>query len=317
MQRPLIDKSAVDSSPGGDLFLYFGFWFAPTFFGITLLAAGLFKGHELTITPAIESSLFFPRWIIFSLVPFEIALGLWLLTGLYPKVLRFFALGCFAIFFVVALAQVISGKTSCGCFGKVPVHPWYTLVFDLTAVAIIWRWQPKKKLSLITKLHRCRLVSLFFFFLLVLPGALALGYYALILDDTHIIVLEPKTWVGQTFPLTKHINIHDNLKIGQWTVLLYHNDCPQCHEVIRFFKQHVAGLSNRNETRKIALIEMPPHRNLYSNPTLFNSPIIFGRLRDDFRWFVSTPVIIQINNGVVKSTVHGKEKNEYQFLLEK
>ena len=65
--------------------------------------------------------------------------GLWLLAGLYPWHTWILAMVCFSGFASTALYMALAGEVSCGCFGKVPLSPWYTLIFDLTALAmLVW-----------------------------------------------------------------------------------------------------------------------------------------------------------------------------------
>jgi hypothetical protein len=54
-------------------------------------------------------------------------------------------------------------------------------------------------------------------------------------DGRKTILLEPDKWVGKEFPLLPYIEppeVGEKLKIGEWTVVLYHHDCPKCKEVI-------------------------------------------------------------------------------------
>jgi hypothetical protein len=109
--------------------------------GVVLLTAAVLKTHQLATGPA-EHSLFTYRWLLIGLVEFELALGLWLLAGVYLEQARIAALAAFYEFGSVSLYQALSGEESCGCFGEVAVNPWHTLLFDLAALAALWRWHP-------------------------------------------------------------------------------------------------------------------------------------------------------------------------------
>jgi hypothetical protein len=115
----------------------------PILLSAVLLTATALKMHQLATGPVVENSLFTTRWFLIGLVEFELALGLWLLIGAYPRQARLAALMAFAVFCVVSLYQALSGEESCGCFGKAPVSPWYTALFDLAAVAALWFWHPE------------------------------------------------------------------------------------------------------------------------------------------------------------------------------
>ena len=114
--------------------------------GIVLLSAAVLKGHQLATEPVAETSLFTSRWFLIGVVEFELFFGLWLLCGLYPRRTWAAALLCFGGFACVSLYKALSGEVTCGCFGTVPVNPWYAVVFDCAAIAALglcnWRRLP-------------------------------------------------------------------------------------------------------------------------------------------------------------------------------
>ena len=52
--------------------------------GLVLFGASVLKGHELATGPVAEDGLLTSRWFLVGLVELELALGLWLIVGLYP-----------------------------------------------------------------------------------------------------------------------------------------------------------------------------------------------------------------------------------------
>ena len=113
--------------------------------GLVLLTAAASKGHQLATEPVAATSLFTSRWFLIGVVEFELFFGLWLLAGLYPRSTWVTALLCFGGFACVSLYKALSGEASCGCFGKVSVNPWYTLMLDTAAVAALLCWRPNGK----------------------------------------------------------------------------------------------------------------------------------------------------------------------------
>ncbi len=100
--------------------------------GLVLLGAGVAKGYEATtefhVVSLVESA------ARLGLVAFELALGLWLLSGKRLKAAWVVSRVCFAAFLFVSLAQLSAGARSCGCFGKVPISPSYVAAFDFVAL---------------------------------------------------------------------------------------------------------------------------------------------------------------------------------------
>jgi hypothetical protein len=71
-------------------------------------------------------------------------------------------------------------------------------------------------------------------------------------------VLEPETWVGQKLPLLEHIDIGEKLSKGNWLILLYHHDCPDCIKAIAKYEQMARNLAGNGGFGRQALIELPP-----------------------------------------------------------
>jgi hypothetical protein len=71
--------------------------------GLLLLVAAALKFYQLATEPAPETSLFTSRWFLVAMVEFEFLLGMWLLSGVYPKQAYTVALATFAVYSLVAL----------------------------------------------------------------------------------------------------------------------------------------------------------------------------------------------------------------------
>jgi hypothetical protein len=110
--------------------------------GFILLVAAILKGHQLWADPFAVDPVFSSRAIAVLAAHAEGVLGWWLLWGSFPGTTRAIALVCFLLFLVVSLHQGFSGKTSCGCFGQVPVRPWVMVAFDLGAVVLLAIFPP-------------------------------------------------------------------------------------------------------------------------------------------------------------------------------
>jgi hypothetical protein len=111
--------------------------------GLLLLAAALLKGHELLTVPVANKDLWSWRPFLVFQVEFELAMGIWLLSGVLKRLAWLATLGCFTLFCCVALCEGLAGAVSCGCFGRVHVNPWITLsCVDLPAVIFLSLFRP-------------------------------------------------------------------------------------------------------------------------------------------------------------------------------
>lgn len=246
-------------------------------------------------------------------VDFELALGIWLLSGLFKKAAWLAAISCFSLFSAVTLYKGIRGAESCGCFGTVHVNPWVTLfAIDIPSVIALLVFRPV--LSLKRKAEYIRVLAQEFF--TPLPSisrfATTICLALLILGVTTPIlafnkpakitasyeVLEPKTWIGKKLPILEYIDIADSLKKGNWLILLYHHDCPDCAAAIPKYEKMARDFAGNEDLLQIALIEVPPYAQGQARGS---SPCVPGRLAAVKQWFVTTPAVALLKDSRVTS----------------
>jgi hypothetical protein len=69
------------------------------------------------------------------LVAAEFLLGVWLMTRLYQRGTRMLAMVVFVGLMQAALWPALMGYKSCGCLGRVDVHPWFAVGVDFAILA--------------------------------------------------------------------------------------------------------------------------------------------------------------------------------------
>jgi hypothetical protein len=84
-------------------------------------------------------------WLQVLLVEAELACGLALCLGLWPRVTRWAAQFLFGSFFAVALSQALGGERSCACFGKLDFHPWFAILLDAAILSALFLWKVQAK----------------------------------------------------------------------------------------------------------------------------------------------------------------------------
>ncbi len=57
--------------------------------------------------------------------------GVWLLSGLARQAAALTGVTLFAVLGAVSLYLGLIGQSSCGCFGRIEVSPWWTLAADV------------------------------------------------------------------------------------------------------------------------------------------------------------------------------------------
>ena len=280
--------------------------------GGLLIVAGALKGWQLITEPVANNSIWTWRPFMVLQVDFELALGIWLLSGLFKKAAWLTALLCFSAFSLITLYKGISGAESCGCFGTVDVNPWLTLfAIDIPSFICLWVFRPvllfkRKPKTMRTLIHEfiTPLPSISRFVTTTCLALLILGVTTPILAfnepakiTSSYEVLEPKTWVGKKLPILEHIDIEKQLEQGNWLVLFYHHDCPDCARAIPKYERIAREMAGNEDFLRIALIEVPPYGQ---RPISDNSPCTIGRLANTKKWFVTTPTVALLTNCKVK-----------------
>ncbi|MGO8751810.1 MAG: MauE/DoxX family redox-associated membrane protein, partial [Thermoguttaceae bacterium] len=280
-------------------------------------AAGL-KGYQLATEPLLGTGFLDSRWLLTMTVEFELLFGLWLLANIWPKLSWAAAMGCFSLFTCISLYKALSGYTTCGCFGRLPVNPWWTATLDLVVVFSLLRWRPKGQ-DWLFFVHfnefGLRTVAVSSVWLVLgLTAAFAIGKYTPatlssageVIGNGEVVVLEPERWIGKRFPLLPYIDIGRELGRGEWLLLLYHHDCPDCQATIRTFGRRVQESARGEAPSRIALIEIPPYGKVQGASTLKRT-FRFGKLPGSRQWVVETPATAVIHDGIVREVCVGHE----------
>jgi hypothetical protein len=273
--------------------------------GILLVCAALLKAAELWSQPAITVLNPSTRWLLPLQTGLELGFGLVVLSGLYWRAVRWLAALLFTGFAAYSLYLAVTGAGSCGCFGPIHIHPWWTFSLDIVVVLglLISSLRSGKTASVESGMGDTR--PLHFAHqrgvLAVAMGVAVLSSAALvryadrktaIADEGigllgQLVILEPEEWVDKPLPIAEHIDL--DLSAGEWNLLLHRHDCPVCHEVLPRFEQSAAT------GQRIALIEVPPYGDMRQRESACRQ----GRLTDDREWFVQTPVEIRLVDGLV------------------
>lgn len=302
--------------------------------GILLLTAAVLKGWQLLTEPVANNDIWSYRPFLILTVEFEIALAIWLLSGLFKKAAWLATLTCFTLFSFITLYKALSGAVSCGCFGSIHVNPWITLfAIDIPAVIVLAVFRPAlsflPRLILRGKLQRESVIAFVRNVLSPLPSIprfttiFSIGIFVLAVTGcvlgfneparitSSYEVLEPETWIGKELPILEYIDIGKQLEEGNWLILFYYHDCPECIEAVPKYEQMARDLAGNKDFLQIALIEVPPYGLAALSE---NQPCFMGRLPDTKEWFVTTPAVALLTNGRVKSAWEEKAP-EFETIL--
>jgi len=110
--------------------------------GVFLLVTAGLKIHGLYTDPYSQESVLLTPRLLVAVIEVEILLGLWLLSGLAMRAAWLAALAFFAAGAAANVYLAVEGQRSCGCFGAVAVHPWWTVALDVVIVLFLVTVRP-------------------------------------------------------------------------------------------------------------------------------------------------------------------------------
>jgi hypothetical protein len=216
---------------------------------------------------------------------------------------------CFGGFALISLYKGISGESTCGCFGRVPVNPWYTFTLDAAAVLALLRWRPRAEPTARAGVLDGLGFIVPLWFVIGVPIGVAvrtpprwsLTDLGEVFGDAEIVILKPETWVGKRFPLLDYIDIGAELSRGAWTVVLYDRACSRCQEVISRYEAGLIEFCGDAGAQRVALVELRGQAAgtipLRATPT----GDLRGQLSGARYWVLSVPVTLVLSDGRVVS----------------
>lgn len=276
--------------------------------GLVLIAASLLKVHQLLTEPILSEGFWESRLFFIIQIPLELGLGIWLVSGLFRKAGWLLATISFGIFIATTLQKGLAGEASCGCFGQVHVNPWITLfIIDIPLFILLLIFLPRGE-----KLLPPPWPSAKHFFSVLIPTVIILGTIVPVLvfnrppekTETYAVV-NPEEWMNpeggnKELPLLEHIDIGETLGRGISVIAFYHQDCPNCKEVIPMYDEMARDFSLSEQGIQFAFIEAPPYGKEGDEIVIPpNTPCLRGRLEDSKEWYFATPLTVLTLEGKV------------------
>jgi hypothetical protein len=108
--------------------------------------------------------------------------------------------------------------------------------------------------------------------------------------ESGTVQLEPESWIGKEFPLRDYVVDGQDLMQGRWTLLLFRPGCSRCDEA----KMELSKRA-KNKIVRVAFLDIVSKKMLPNNET----DIKTYRLSSGVSWIASTPVVIELEDGIV------------------
>ena len=141
-----------------------------------------------------------------------------------------------------------------------------------------------------------------------------------IVGPGEVVVLEPTKWVGKRFPLLPFIEdllgplkpgerpLRERLAEGDWIVVLYHHDCPECRKAIPKYAELARQTAADANGPRVALVEVPPFGDANAIGVSLDAEYVCARLSDEKEWFVESPMEIEMRRGVI-AAIRGRTES--------
>ena len=265
--------------------------------------AAITKGYQVATEPIL-----WPKWFAVLACQYEWILGLLLLAGIFPRLVRWATLATFVLFSAVSGYLAWKGAESCGCFGSLHFDPRITFVLDLSVTACLIGIKPSLHYSKQTWLTR-KQTALFAVGAIV--AAVGLGFMwqyqparladdGLILGEARQVALEPTDWLGKACPLIRLASLDAPLSQGNWAVLLHYRNCAGCKKLLAGWPNSVLQYAPGSKT---AIISVLPATARNEELPAASSGTLVGHLPETHTWFVPSPTILCLENGLVKRVI--------------
>lgn len=282
-----------------------------------LIVASALKSNQMLTEPIISNG-FWESWEFFLIqIPLELGLGIWLVCGLFRKAAWLLGTIAYFGFIGITLYKSLTGAESCGCFGTIHVNPWITLsLIDIPIFLLLAIFRPRGE-----KLFPPPWPKLAYFFAIAIPTFILLPIVEYTLMTNKQIKPAAQDWIVKsaaeqktTWPLLEDIDISDKLVAGVWVVFMYHNDCPTCKETLPKYLEMQKTLAGNENAINFAFIEMPPYGSDEQQLISPDVDVIRGKLSDKKKWFLQTPVVVVLNDGIAVGAYEGNAPGMDELL---
>ena len=286
---------------------------------VILLFAATTKYIMVMSVPVLSAGFFQSREFIIINIFLTTGLGIWLLCGLFIKAAHLLAILAYSVFALDNLYKILIGSASCGCFGRVEVNPWLTLLaINIPMLILLVSFRPVGE-----KLFPPPFPKASHFFGTAIPTFLLLAvlvYSSLtftpsVSTETYRLV-DHDSWVGTEFEMLLQIDVADELREGFCIILFYNNDCPNCREAVPIYSNMYDEMFSGDGSTKIAFIEKPPYGNPADSPVPSDTQCITGKLDTTLKWYAASPLLVVIEDGIVLKSWDYEVPLDFDELME-
>jgi hypothetical protein len=290
---------------------FFAYAFVSRLLGFVLLLAGVLKGYDaigllLASQFKVESS----QWVQPSLAVLEMLFGVWLIIGLYPHISWWLSSLYFVMHLGIAFDRAMAGEATCGCFGRFSPRPWNTFALDVVVLVVLALVHSSSQSISWWRNNRAGWLAFLILGLTSVSGLMAATWYGQshLTDDGDIVgtgaevYLRLDQWVGQRFPLFKHIDVGPQFQRGRWVLMFFRAGCSDCQTMLPQYMGMAYQLASQGHAVRAALIEVPRPEEQETAAQGSSDICVRGRMSPTRNWRFRTPLFAVLDEGIVKRT---------------
>ncbi len=235
-----------------------------------------------------------------------------------PKLARKAAILMLGIFLIVLSIAIFRGETSCGCLGDHSFSPWTMFIIDASLLIGIIIFKPRISKCHMNKGKRSPIAACIFI-LLAWIFTFSSIYYSLEKNKSNL----PASWYPQDVSQWVDKSI-DDIKLFGWVaswphdihsgkqfVIFYAKTCDHCQSLL--YEHFSLGL--RFPT---TLVAIPEAKEGFFTEGLLDNPCFDcdeAELPIGVDWIIGTPLVIAVENGIVKCAKENEEYENPQCLI--
>jgi thiol-disulfide isomerase/thioredoxin len=124
-------------------------------------------------------------------------------------------------------------------------------------------------------------------------------------------VVRPAEWISEArshkeWAMLKYIDIASSLRSNIVIVVFYSTECETCHKAIPLYDQFSRDMAGNEDSLRFALIEIPPYASEKDSIVPGDTPCLRGKLDSSRKWYVQTPLVVVVRDGVVVKSWEGE-----------
>lgn len=134
---------------------------------------------------------------------------------------------------------------------------------------------------------------------------------------SNTVILTPGDWIGQRFPLLRHLEMHARIDSGRWFIILERYGCSKCDAVRTAINEQTSEVARSNRPVQVGYLAVADETSERNRHDYAASQVAFGRLDSSRHWVVRTPTVLLLVDGFVEAVAVDADTDTALTLLQR